>query len=287
MVFKLTVNKLLTLFRGALFSFRTLREYGCSLSVHSRGVGRHAEIQEAAAAGHLGRTRPARGSPSAVLFRLDLGFDVHAADGATLVGAEPLVHALDVEEMEARESADVLTFLELAEADGALLSVVLQAAVRSVLLGTEELLVGMGEGVPLDASLRGTARELDHPTLLNQPHVLLQPGGRAQEGVVVGRAHEGRGGVVVMRAACAQWDERRRMQTVVCRRPAVAMDIHRLLRIAGRRRMMVMYLRGDAWHGRRRDTLHRDGPRWPGRGHGRGSRDGGQPRPDADMQAAW
>ena len=50
----------------------------------------------------------------------EVGLDVHPADGTPLVLSQPLVDALHMEEVHARQPSHVLLRLELREADGAL-----------------------------------------------------------------------------------------------------------------------------------------------------------------------
>jgi len=62
---------------------------------------------------------------SAQLFVLLLLLDVDAADRAAFVGGQPLIDALDVEEVHAGQPAHILAVFELAQTDGALLRSVL------------------------------------------------------------------------------------------------------------------------------------------------------------------
>lgn len=55
----------------------------------------------------------------------EVGLDVHPADGAPLVLSQPLVDALHMEEVHARQPSHVFLRLELREADGALVRLLL------------------------------------------------------------------------------------------------------------------------------------------------------------------
>ena len=101
---------------------------------------------------------------------IQLSFNVDAADGAPFVGRQPLVDARNVEQVHAGQAAHALAVFELAQADGALLRVVLGGVG-----GAREPLVHVRQRVRLDALLRRAARQLRQPALL-LAHVLFEAG---------------------------------------------------------------------------------------------------------------
>ena len=104
-----------------------------------------------------------------------MSFNIHPADGTPLVLTKPLVDALHMEEVHARQPPHVLLCLELGQADGALVSLLLLLSLTSSPSGLPlgEL---VRESVSLDARPCGSSRHTSPcaTSFCVQPHVFLR-----------------------------------------------------------------------------------------------------------------
>ena len=115
-------------------------------------------------------------NPETKMIKLDspANRNIKPADGTPLVLTEPLINTLHVEEMHAGQSPHVLLHLELRQADGALVALLLLLLLFGALSICGSLDELVRESVPLDAGPTGSPVDAaPSPAGLHQSHVFL------------------------------------------------------------------------------------------------------------------
>ena len=93
-----------------------------------------------------------------------MSFNVHTTYWTELIRDQPLVHAIAMEQMHARQATYIVLDLKLRQANGALFTVIIRFA------GPAQSLILMGQCVRLDYFLRGSTIG----SLLNNTHKPIQ-----------------------------------------------------------------------------------------------------------------